>query len=192
MSRTTDQNLSASFLCIPRWWFKEPAEQAAISPQNSNVNSFCQQIKPDLLDVSRALIPSILLASITLSEAVIIPCHSALCAGSTRSRIKHAEARVPCVGVNQELIPQELCLSWLTPKEISSGSGTQHQLGLAPQALHEAYFQRPLHRLQSLVMAGEQHSGPETRAGLTAVLIQQEPDVTRSGSAPLCRVPRDL
>lgn len=41
---------------------------------NSNVNSFCQQIKVDLLAVSWALIPSILLASITLSE-VIIPCH---------------------------------------------------------------------------------------------------------------------
>lgn len=49
---------------------------AAISPQNSNVNSFCQQIKPDLLDVSQALIPSTLLASITLSEAVTIPCQS--------------------------------------------------------------------------------------------------------------------
>lgn len=43
---------------------------------NSNVNSFCQPIKLDLLAVSWALIPSILLASITLSEAVIIPCHS--------------------------------------------------------------------------------------------------------------------
>lgn len=76
LCRITDQKSSASFLCIPRWCFKEPGEQVAIFPKTSNVNSFCQQIKPDLLDVSRALIPSILWASITLSEAVIIPCHS--------------------------------------------------------------------------------------------------------------------
>lgn len=101
-------------------------------PQNSNVNSFCQQIKPDLLDVSRALISSILLASITQSEAVIIPCHSVLWAGSAKSRIKRVEAHVCHAGVNQELTPQELHLYWLTLKEISSGSSSQHQLGLAP------------------------------------------------------------
>lgn len=76
LSRTTDQTPSVSLLTVPRWCFKEPGEQVAISPlPNSNVNSFCQQIKVDLLAVSWALIPSILLASVILSEAVIIPCH---------------------------------------------------------------------------------------------------------------------
>lgn len=101
--------------------------QAAVSPQNSNVNSFCQQVKPDLLDVSRSLISSILLASITLSEAVIIPCHCSVC-GKHKSRIKRVEAHVCHAGVNQELTPQKL----LTLKEISSGSDSQHWLGLAP------------------------------------------------------------
>lgn len=88
LSKTTDQNPSVSFLCIPRWCFKKPGEQAAISPKTSNVNSFCQQIKPDLLVVSWASVSSILLASITLSEAVIISYHSVLCRGSSRSRIR--------------------------------------------------------------------------------------------------------
>jgi len=68
------------FSVYPGGGLRSLESRLPFSPQNSDVNSFCQQIKPELLKVSWALIPSILLASITLSEAVIIPCHSLFCA----------------------------------------------------------------------------------------------------------------
>lgn len=77
MKWTTDQKVSASFLCIPKQCSKEPGEQVATFPKisDSNVNSFCQQIKSGLLDVLQAPSPSIPLTSITLSAAVLLPCH---------------------------------------------------------------------------------------------------------------------
>lgn len=109
--------------------------------------------------------------------------------GSTSSRIKYKEACVPCAGVNQELTPRELHLSWFTPKEVRSGSGMQPQLGSTLCALREEYFQSPA-GLQSPVVAGEQHSNPRQSAASPA--HSKSPTSAAASRLPSSVSPSDL